>query len=211
MILKRSKMISSFTIILCPCVSTVIRAVYRMKILIGVTGSVATIKLSELISGLRSRKPAVEIRVITTSHARWFLEDQDLQAEAIYSDESEWSAWKQKGDPILHIELRKWADVFLIAPLSANTLAKISNGLCDNLLTSVVRAWDPKKKMIVCPAMNTCMWENPITSRQLGIVREIYAAEIVPPKEDYVLACGDRGTGAMASVDTITHVVLSND
>lgn len=54
----------------------------------------------------------------------------------------EWELWKKRGDPVLHIELRKWADFLLVAPLSANSLAKISNGLCDNLLTLVCRAWE---------------------------------------------------------------------
>ena len=64
-------------------------------------------------------------------------------------DEEEWHAWQQKGDPVLHIELRKWADVLIIAPLSANTLAKMAQGLCDNCLTSVVRAWDFHKPLLV--------------------------------------------------------------
>lgn len=68
---------------------------------------------------------------------------------------------------MLHIELRKWADCFLIAPLSANTMAKIVNGLCDNLLTNVARAWDYKKLMILAPAMNTMMYDNPITGKQI--------------------------------------------
>ena len=65
--------------------------------------------------------------------------------DRIHFDEEEWEAWKKRGDPVLHIELRKWAHVLLITPLSANTLAKISNGICDNLLTQVCRAWDMKK------------------------------------------------------------------
>lgn len=66
-----------------------------------------------------------------------------------FQDEEEWRQWKVVGDPVLHIELRRWADVLLLAPLSANTLAKVSNGLCDNLLTCVVRAWDFAKPLLV--------------------------------------------------------------
>ena len=69
-----------------------------------------------------------------------------------------------RSDPVLHIDLVKIASITLIAPLSANTLGKIANGLADNLLTCVVRAWNYKTKpMIVAPAMNTQMFENPIT------------------------------------------------
>ena len=64
-------------------------------------------------------------------------------------DEEEWHQWQKKGDPVLHIELRKWADLLIVAPLSANTLAKMAQGLCDNCLTSVVRAWDFSKPLWV--------------------------------------------------------------
>lgn len=87
-------------------------------------------------------------------------------------DEDEQSRWTKRGDPVLHIELRKWADALIIAPLSANTLAKVANGLCDNLVTLVCRCWDMKlrekgegesnrkliKPIITAPAMNTMMW-----------------------------------------------------
>ncbi len=64
-------------------------------------------------------------------------------------DENDWQSWRAVGDEVLHIELRRWADVLVIAPLSANTLAKAANGLCDNLLTCVVRAWDWQKPLLV--------------------------------------------------------------
>ena len=66
-----------------------------------------------------------------------------------------------------HIEQRAWADLFLIAPLSANTLSKLATGACDNLLTCVARAWDFDKPILVAPAMNTHMWTHPVTSGQL--------------------------------------------
>ena len=68
----------------------------------------------------------------------------------LQGDEEEWHEWEKKGDPVLHIELRKWADLLVVAPLSANTLAKLAQGLCDNCLTSVVRAWDWSKPLLVC-------------------------------------------------------------
>ena len=179
-----------------------------MNILVGVTGSVATIKLTELLEELQAKIPGVSIRVVATKQARIFLKDQTIAA--IYGDEDEWTTWNRKGDPVLHIELRKWADMFLIAPISANSLAKIANGLCDNLLTSIVRAWDRGKRIILAPAMNTYMWENPLTEKHLQSVQQTYNAEVVPPKADYLLACGDRGSGAMAGIESIVDVVLSN-
>lgn len=138
----------------------------RFHLLIGCTGSVASIKIPEMITEIRrhcgQHSSNVLIRVVATENALRFF-DRELVAASndgvpVFSDIDEWTTWKQRGDPILHIELRKWADLMLIAPLDANTLAKIANGLCDNLLTSIVRAWDPKKPLYFAPAMNTYMW-----------------------------------------------------
>lgn len=127
-----------------------------------------------------------------------------------FTDEDEWSSWQKRSDPVLHIELKKWADIFLIAPLDANTMAKLANGLCDNLLTCVARAWDirevKRRPVVVCPAMNTFMYEHPITSRQLGVLREEFGFTVVDCVEK-VLMCGDVGLGAMASVETIAGAV----
>lgn len=102
---------------------------------------------------------------------------------------------------ILHNELRKWADIMLIAPLSANTLAKIANGIADNLLTSIVRSWCPstfqqvKKPIIVAPAMNTFMYTHPITAKQLNIILSPdFGIEVLKPVEK-ILVCGDIGMG----------------
>lgn len=108
----------------------------------------------------------------------------------------EWNNWTKLGDPVLHIQLRDWADILLIAPLSAHTLAKLSNGLCDDTLTCVARAWDfsssvvsvgddgddetnrqrqkgkhTTKPFVLAPAMNTAMWKHPLTGSQLDIIK----------------------------------------
>lgn len=110
------------------------------------------------------------------------------------------------GDPILHIDLRNWADLMLIAPLSAHTLAKIANGLCDDTLSCVVRAWSFEKPLILAPAMNTAMWDHPLTKRQLDEVqsfgRKDSSVHIVAPQVK-LLACGELGNGALAEVDEI--------
>lgn len=83
-------------------------------------------------------------------------------------DEMDWLLWEKLGDEVLHVELRRWADAYLIAPLSANTLGKLANGLCDNMVTCTARAWDPANKpLVVAPAMNTFMWDHPLTSRHI--------------------------------------------
>lgn len=110
----------------------------KLNLLIGVTGSVATIKLSPLVTALMALN-TYNIRVIATEKASGFIDSITTSLlrsnwVELLTDSNEWGQWKQKGNTVLHIELRKWADIFVIAPLSANTLAKLTNGLCDNLL-----------------------------------------------------------------------------
>mmetsp|Transcript_5308 Transcript_5308/g.10891 ORF Transcript_5308/g.10891 Transcript_5308/m.10891 type:complete len:193 (+) Transcript_5308:690-1268(+) len=168
------------------------------RVLLGITGSVAAIRAEALFNALRSED--AEVRVIATVSALPFL--GDFRDRAL-TDEQEWKGWTKIGDPILHIELRKWADILVIAPLSANTLAKVAQGMCDNLLTSVVRAWPLREKpWLVAPAMNTFMWDHPLTRQHLAILAKELHADIVDPQSK-VLACGDSGMGAMESVDTI--------
>jgi phosphopantothenoylcysteine decarboxylase len=93
----------------------------------------------------------------------------------------------------------------LVAPLAANSLAKISHGFCDNLLTSIIRAWDWSNPMMLCPAMNTYMWDNKPTAEQITILKS-WGAEIIAPIEKK-LACNDIGMGAMAEVDDIIKAV----
>ena len=92
-----------------------------------------------------------------------------------------------------------------LAPLDANTLAKIANGQCDNLLTCVCRAWDFKKPIIFAPAMNTMMWEHPITDIQINTLKTWGYTEIAPIEK--VLMCKDKGKGAMAEPSTIVKTV----
>ncbi|VEU37635.1 unnamed protein product [Pseudo-nitzschia multistriata] len=150
-----------------------------------------------------------------------------------YADD-EWKEWKKLGDPVLHIDLRDWADLLLVAPLSAHTLAKMAHGFCDDTLSCVVRAWDfghgprPGKPLLLAPAMNTAMWDHPLTQAQLSAIRGFFGATpsqpenfgkgmdkrecsgdtlcIVAPQVK-TLACGEVGNGALASPDEILRVV----
>jgi phosphopantothenoylcysteine decarboxylase len=173
---------------------------HRPRVLLGVSGSVAAIRVGQLAHLLCNY---AEVKVVATTAARHFLKDADFPKAClpIHGDEEEWHQWQVVGDPVLHIELRKWADLLLVAPLSANTLAKMAQGLCDNCLTSVVRAWDFHKPMLVAPAMNTFMWDSPFTSQHLQALVQLGAA-IIPPISKK-LACGDVGNGAMATPEDI--------
>mmetsp|Transcript_257 Transcript_257/g.415 ORF Transcript_257/g.415 Transcript_257/m.415 type:complete len:150 (-) Transcript_257:27-476(-) len=136
-------------------------------------------------------------------------------------------AGKKMNDPVLHIQLRDWADVAIVAPLSAHTLAKIATGLCDDTLTCVLRAWEfghtknmtnkgnkKGKPLVLAPAMNTAMWEHPLTRLQLKTIEGFWNRDldenclirIVEPQVK-ALACGEVGNGAMASVECIIKTV----
>uniref|UniRef100_A0A1D1ZI81 phosphopantothenoylcysteine decarboxylase n=1 Tax=Anthurium amnicola TaxID=1678845 RepID=A0A1D1ZI81_9ARAE len=175
----------------------------KPHVLLAATGSVAAIKFENLC---RSFSEWADVRAVATKSALHFIDKASLPKDVIlYTDDDEWSSWKKIGDDVLHIELRKWADLMVIAPLSANTLAKISGGLCDNLLTCIVRAWDFSKPLFVAPAMNTLMWNNPFTERHLNLITEL-GISLIPPITKR-LACGDYGNGAMAEPSIIYSTV----
>ncbi|XP_055600183.1 phosphopantothenoylcysteine decarboxylase [Uranotaenia lowii] len=181
----------------------------KRNVLIGCTGSVATIKLPVLIEKLKEARSDLDIKVIVTEHALHFFKAEDILKEVqIYRDKDEWEEWQGRGDPVLHIELGKWADVMVLAPLDANSLAKIAQGLCDNLLLCTARAWDFGKPMLFCPAMNTRMWEHPITGPQIEVLKSWGMQEV--PCIAKTLMCGDTGLGAMAEVSTIVERVVAS-
>lgn len=175
----------------------------RPRILLAASGSVAAIKFGYLC---HSFCEWAEVTAVTTKSALHFIDKVTIPKDVIlYTDEDEWSSWRKIGDSVLHIELRRWADIMVIAPLSANTLGKIAGGLCDNLLTSVVRAWDYNKPLFVAPAMNTLMWKNPFTEKHLVSVDELGITMIRPVSKR--LACGDYGNGAMAEPSLINRTI----
>jgi phosphopantothenoylcysteine synthetase/decarboxylase len=203
------------------------KEVYNVNVILGMTGSVASIKARELITKLAflaaPRLPS--LKVVATKAAKHFFNWEELKKDLsspsvsieFHSDEEEWRDWKKVGDPVLHIELRRWADILVIAPCSANTLAKLANGLCDDLLSCIVRAWDfkdPNKRLVIAPAMNTMMWESPFTQKHLETLVELGGGtmdnqkrvQIIGPVEK-TLACGDVGNGAMASPTDIARLV----
>jgi phosphopantothenoylcysteine decarboxylase len=179
------------------------------KIILGVTGSVAAIKISKLAEQLQKLG---EVRIVITEAADYFVRAERSTLKKldipIYRDCDEWPVLQGTfplGEPILHIEMRRWADCMLVAPLDANTLAKIAHGMCDNLLTSIIRAWDWTNPLFLCPAMNTMMWNNNPTSKQVNHLKS-WGATIIEPIEKR-LACNDIGMGAMADITDIFRIV----
>lgn len=189
-----------------------------MNIVLGLTGSVATIVCVKLIQALKEDGHTVHpvatecgLRFINTlpgrEHPSWICE------ETLYTDKMEWASWSRIGDPVLHIKLRDLADVFLVAPLTANTLAKMANGICDNLLTCIFRALKRPANIVVAPAMNTEMWNDQVTHDHLAVLDRRYNPVVGPPRFRVVppvmktLACGDLGIGAMAEIEDIVRAV----
>jgi phosphopantothenoylcysteine decarboxylase len=212
------------------------------NVLLGVTGSVATILTPDLYG--RLRQAGHQVKVVATRAALYFFDPAALDPpdpgrpqrnpDVVVLDEDEWPGgaggrrW-QRGDPVLHIRLRRWADLLLIAPLDANTLAKLAGGLADNCLTCVWRAWEPARPVVLAPAMNTLMWDHPLTGRHLrqlaadagagavstdldlnALLRHINDTcprlRVVPPQVK-LLADGDFGAGGLAALDEIVQVV----
>ncbi|MDO8583590.1 MAG: flavoprotein [bacterium] len=178
-----------------------------MRTLIGITGSVAATLAPKLVSAV-AELGAVE--VVATKASLYFFKPADLPVPVLL-DEIEWPGTAYvKGQRIPHVLLRDCADVLLIAPLTADTLAKLAHGRADNLLTAVVRAWDMKKPLVLAPAMNTKMWEHPATAEHLATLKRWYgdALHVIPPVSK-MLACGDEGMGAMAPIETIVEALRS--
>ena len=108
-------------------------------------------------------------------------------------------------DKVNHIEIGKETNLFLVAPATANTIAKLANGLADNMVTATALALPSHVKKVIAPAMNTKMYENPLTQHNLERLKK-FGWEIIEPREA-VLACGDHGTGALADVNIIIEKV----
>jgi phosphopantothenoylcysteine decarboxylase len=211
------------------------------NILLGVTGSVAAVRVPQLFEQLKKHGHAV--KVAGTEASLYFFDPAALEPrngqrnpDVVILDEDEWPGRNQGrhfqlGEPVPHIELRRWAELLLIAPLDANTLAKLANGMADNCLTCVWRAWDTGRPVVLAPAMNTLMWQHPFTHRHLRQIGADAGGDFIPetaeldevihmlnhtcprlrvvPPVSKKLACGDVGIGGLAEIDEIVHLVQS--
>jgi phosphopantothenoylcysteine decarboxylase/phosphopantothenate--cysteine ligase len=171
-----------------------------MKVLVGITGSIAAVKSVELVHQII--KLGYQCKVIITQDGLNFVTPTALSsmgAEAVYID----SKMDQYSYTSImeHINLAKWADYILVAPLSANTLAKLAHGFSDNLLTATILASAAKK--ILVPAMNQQMWKAPITQSNLETIK--YLDFMVWGPTYGLQACGDIDVGRMIEVENILN------
>ena len=173
-------------------------------ILVGITGGIAAYKICSLIR--LYKKAGANVRVILTPSALNFVTKLTLQTlsdNEVYVENFEIEEYKPG-----HISLADEADIFVIAPATANTISKIANGICDNLLLSTACAF--KKPILLAPAMNTGMWENPFVQENLKKLLE-NGYHILNPETGF-LACGTNGKGRMVEVEDIyekTSEILS--
>lgn len=169
------------------------------KILLIVTGSISAYKSISIANTLR--KNGNEVKVVLTKSALNFAPKIvfSSQGHPTFVDEDEWVNVTN----VLHIELTQWCDEILVAPMSANTLAKFSNGISDNLATCCLLALPKDKRIVLCPAMNTHMLENNLTKRNLKNLLEINDKIEIVESVVKTLACGVTGNGALASIEEI--------
>ncbi len=175
------------------------------NILIGITGGIAAYKICSLIRLFKKSK--ANVRVVVTPNALNFVTKltlQTLSGNEVYVDNFEIDEYKPE-----HISLSE-SDIFVIAPASANTISKIANGICDNLLLSTACAFS--KPILLAPAMNTSMWNNPFVQENITKLKN-HGYYILNPESGF-LACGTNGTGRMVEVEDIfeeTSKILSQN
>ena len=170
-------------------------------VLLGVTGGIAAYKMANVASGLR--KAGADVHVIMTENATQFI--TPLTFETLTNNRCVVDTFARDFKyEVTHISLAKTADLIMIAPATANVIAKMAHGIADDMLTTTFMACTCPK--IISPAMNTRMYENPITQDNLKIL-EHYGMEVIRPASGY-LACGDTGAGKMPEPETLFEYIL---
>ncbi len=172
-------------------------------VLLGISGGIAAYRACDLASSLR--KSGADVHVIMTDHAQEFITPLSLQTitrNPVHTDQFQCKPeWKPE-----HIDLARKADLLLIAPATANIIAKLAAGICDDLLTTTVLA--TTARIMLAPAMNPVMWDHPAVSSNLNKLENQYRYEIIPPDTGEV-ACGEFGSGKMASIETVMAAVAA--
>ena len=173
------------------------------KIILGVTGSIAAHKAADLASLLTKQK--CDVRVVMTADAQRFITPLPFKTftrnpvvTGLYDEGEGWQP--------AHIELADEADLLLIAPATANVMAKMANGIADDALTCIALALKPQAKILIAPAMNGKMWLHPATQANVKILKS-RGAEFIGPDEG-MLSCGYDGIGRLWPVEQIVAHVL---
>jgi len=172
-----------------------------LHILLGVSGAIAAYKAVEVAGRLTAA--GAKVNTVMTANACRLVGPKSFEAVtggAVFT-----SLWSNCSEyKIGHINLAEWADIVVVAPATANIISKISNGICDDLLSTTLCACR-RKRAVLAPAMNTRMWENPAVQRNVEVVKEM-GFELTGPCQGR-LACGQEGMGRMAEPAEIVKAV----
>lgn len=182
--------------------------IHKFKILLCLTGSVASTLYYKLIQDLSALG---EVNVVISNKGLKFVNLLKLEVDvakfsggSVFTDREEWAS---PLDTVKHMELVNESSILVIAPCSANTLSKIANGMCDNLVTTIVRAWDRRRPIILAPAMNTNMWEHPLTYQHIKIFEKFSFYNYTLDPQVKTLMCGTHGCGAMCEIHHIVDQI----
>jgi len=171
----------------------------KKKVIVAVTGGIACYKSATLVS--RLVQAGADVRVVMTDAAMKFvapLTFQTLSGKPVVT--SIWQA--QESYDSEHVATARWAEIAIIAPCTANTLAKLATGICDEPVSLTLAALPRSTPALLAPAMNAQMWDNPITQRNLKTVCEVLGYQTVGPEEGWQ-ACRTAGVGRMSEPDAI--------
>jgi phosphopantothenoylcysteine decarboxylase/phosphopantothenate--cysteine ligase len=175
------------------------------SVIVALTGGIACYKTATVVS--RLTQAGAEVTVLMTDAATRFvgpLTLQSLSGRPVYT--SQWQSIENHDAQ--HIQLARRASLMLIAPASANTIAKLAAGICDNVVTTVACALPRATPMLIAPAMNAEMWENPITQRNLATLRDLLGYHTIGPETGWQ-ACRTQGAGRMSEPESIIEKVNS--
>jgi len=177
-----------------------------MRLLVGVTGGIAAYKAAALVSAAKKR--GYEVRVVMTPSATKFVGPLTFEAltnHPVMLDALATGHSPDGASAVEHISWAKWAQIAIAAPLTASTLGRLACGLADDALTTVWLALPQGVPSVLCPAMNTEMWNKPVVQRNVGWLTDAGHHIVRPVSKE--LACGDVGIGGLVDVDDMLDVV----
>ena len=172
------------------------------KITLAVTGSISAYKAADLVSALTKNQH--DVSVLMTAASQNFITPLTLQVLSknhVHTDIMD----ENRPNLVNHIDLAKNTDLFIVAPASADSIARLAHGFANDIVTSVALALENHIPKLIAPAMNTNMYENPLTQKNIHILEDLGYKQIDP--KEALLACGDFGPGALADTDKILNEI----
>jgi len=173
-----------------------------MKVLLGVCGGIAAYRACDLVR--RLREAGDDVSVVMTAAATRFV--SPLTFATLSERPVGTSLFDDSTEEIDHIRLARWPDLIVVAPATANSIARLAHGLADDLLSTVILAANREVPILLAPAMNTAMWDNPLVQRNMDILKGTERFEVVPPVEK-TLACGETGVGGLADEEDLLAAI----